>query len=233
MSRNFLSKLLVLSLVFHFSQNTLRAEEEEIYDDQSPIDAPPQKRPAKKAQKKRYYVAQDPEERRSDAGIFYAAFAVGGNFYMEPKVANTTVSGVQRQTVTGDYFKDFGFQGGMYFDYDYSQLTENVPLGIRGFVGYKYVLSSVHVFAFDGVVRRMFTVSDKVTFGVGIGGSAAIWYRSDTSTSADPETIFLPSFISTFGFEFNPFMVDFKWLINRFQTDNTITGFELYFGVRL
>ncbi len=231
MFRNFVKLVILLVLTANFTTK-LHAEEEESFDEQSPIEAPPPKHPIRKAPKqRRYYVAQDPEERRTDAGIFYVGFAVGGNFYMEPVVSKNVTTSVT--TLTGDYYKDFGFQGGVYFDYDYSKLTENVPLGIRGMVGYKYVLNSTHVFAFDGVVRRMFNVSDKVTFGLGMGGSAALWYRSDTAANANSETVFLPSFITTFGFEFNPFMVDFKWLINRFQVDNTITGFELYFGVRL
>ncbi len=237
MSSRFSVKFLVILLPLLLLASPLKAEEEEGYDNESPIEAPPPKRPAKKAKKfgqKRYFVAQDPDERRTDAGVFSVGFAVGGNFYMEPQTKNTTDSaGVTRQTVTGDYFKDFGFQGGVYFDYDYSQLTENVPLGIRGMLGYKYILNSTHVFAFDGVVRRMFNVSENVTAGIGMGGSAALWYRSDSAANAESESIFLPSFIATFGCEFNPFMVDFKWLINRFQSDNTITGVELYFGVRL
>lgn len=233
MARTFFVKFLTMLIPFLLLANTVSAEEEEGYDEQSPIEAPPPKKPAKRAKQKRYFVAQDPDEKRVDAGIFSVGFAVGGNFYTEPQTTEVTDSkGVKRQTPNGDYYKDFGFQGGVYFDYDYSQLNENIPLGIRGMLGYKYILSTTHVFSFDGVVRRMFNFSEGVTFGAGIGGSAALWYRAE-STEAVSESIFLPSFIATFGFEFNPFMVDFKWLINRFQSDNTITGVELYFGVRL
>jgi len=175
-------------------------------------------------QRRKYFV---PDTERVDAGIFHVAFAAGGNFYLEPKLDAVT------REPDGEYFKDFGFQAGVFFDYDYSSLNENIPLGLRGMVGYKYILSSVHVFTFDGVVRYMFRVSDRTTFGLGLGGSAAVWYRSITDTSPDEEVIFLPSFIVGGGFEFNPFMVDFKWLINRLGGDATIMGFELYFGVRL
>ena len=65
-----------------------------------------------------------------------------------------------------------------------------------------------------------------------MGASAAIWYRTNTAASNE-QIIFLPSVILGAGFEFNPFMVDFKWLINRFGQDTTITGLELYFGFRL
>ena len=217
---SFLLFALILITLPSFS----KAEEDEVKDDSKSVVTPPPPRPSRKGEKRKYMV---PDNDRVDAGIFYVAFAVGGNFYVEPQIKTTT------KVPTGEYFKDFGFQGGIYFDYDYSALTENVPLGLRGFFGYKYILSSVHVFTFDGVVRRMFRFSDTSTFGIGMGGSAAVWYRSDTVPNAISETIFLPSFIVTAGFEFNPFMVDFKWLINRFQTDNTITGFELYFGLRL
>ncbi len=179
----------------------------------------------KKKKNRRLFVTED-QEPRSDAGIFHAGFALGGNFYVEPKVSKTT------REPTGDYYKDFGFQAGVYFDYDYSELEENIPLGLRGMVGYKYILNSVHVFAFDGAVRRMFRMAENTSFGLGIGGSAAVWYRVGSDT-ADEEVLFLPSFLITAGFEFNPFMVDIKWLINRFGQDSTITGVELSVGVRI
>src|SRR5438067_882287 len=57
--------------------------------------------------------------------------------------------------------------------------------------------------------------------------------QEEPTTPAEEEIIFLPSAILGFGFEYEPFMVDFKWLLNRFGQDSTITGFELYFGFRL
>lgn len=175
---------------------------------------------------RKYFI---PDTNRVDAGVFHVAFALGGNFYIEPEVVSTT------SAPTGNYFKDFGFQGGVYFDYDYSELADNIPLALRGMVGYKYVLSSVHVFTFDGMVRRQFRLSENSSFGIGIGGSAAVWYRQQSNRPifANEEIVFLPSFILGAGFDFNPFMVDFKWLINRFGQDSTITGLELYFGFRL
>lgn len=167
------------------------------------------------------------DSKRVDAGVFHVGFAAGGNFYTEPQVSKPD------NIPTGEYFKDFGFQAGIYFDHDYSELEQNIPLMLRGMVGYKYILSSVHVFTFDGMVRRMFRFSEHASFGLGVGGSAAIWYRTSIDASADEEIIFLPSFVVGAGFEFDPFMVDFKWLINRFGADSTITGFELYFGFRL
>lgn len=208
----------------------LRAEEEETVPEEESRQEEPS-RPAKpvRKSKKRYFGTEKPE--RVDAGVFHVGFAAGGNFYTEPKYQVDRTTG--KKEPSGDYYKDFGFQAGAYFDYDYSELTENVPLSLRGMLGYKYVLSSVHVFTFDGMVRRIFRTSDASTFGIGMGGSAAVWYRAVTSTSPDEEVIFLPSFLVGAGFEFNPFMVDFKWLINRIGGDNTIMGFELYFGFRL
>ena len=46
--------------------------------------------------------------------------AVSGNFYFEPKLDRTT------QQANGDYFKDPGFGFGVFFDYDYSELAENI-----------------------------------------------------------------------------------------------------------
>jgi len=206
--------VLVLALV---TGGTLRAEEG---GEDAP--APP---PPKKATRK--YMVPDPN--RVDAGVFHVGFAVGGNFYIEPQIDNNTGG------PNGDYFKDFGFQAGVYFDYDYSALTENVPLSLRGMLGYKRILKSVNVFTFDGAVRHMWRFSERATFGAGIGGSAAIWFREPQNVAplAAEEIIFLPSFLITFGFEYNPFMVDVKWLINRFGQDSTITGVELYFGFRL
>lgn len=176
-------------------------------------------------QKKRKYLTDDTP--RSDSGIFHVGFAAGGNFYFEPQVTSSN------QVPTGDYFKDYGFQGGVYFDWNYHELPENIPLGLRGMIGYKYVLNSVHVFAFDGMVRRMWQFSENASFGVGIGGSAAVWYRSVTDLSPTEEILFLPSFIVGAGFEFSPFMVDFKILVNRLGEDSSIGGAELYFGFRL
>lgn len=221
----------VLLLVFCFT--ALHAEYEEAPE---PVPAEPPMLRTKSPEKidkevgdtssRKYFV---PDTQRVDAGMFHVAFALGGNFYVEPQIASIGLA------PTGEYFKDFGFQGGVYFDYDYSELADNIPLALRGMVGYKYILNSVHVFTFDGVIRRMFRMSEHSSFGLGIGGSAAVWYRqgSDRPTFANEEVIFLPSFVIGAGFDFNPFMVDFKWLINRFGENSTITGFELYFGFRL
>lgn len=182
--------------------------------------------PADQKADRKYFV---PDPSRVDAGVFHVAFAGGGNFYLEPEVTFGT------NTPTGNYFKDFGFQAGAYFDYDYSELPENIPLALRGMVGYKYVLNSAHVFTFDGVVRRMFRLSENASFGLGLGGSAAVWYRQPSTTQifATEQVVFLPSLILAAGFDFNPFMIDFKWLINRMGQGTCITGFELYFGFRL
>lgn len=226
-----LSALLVLS----FAAPSLHAEtgdylEEDPYADKAGDEEVKPSSPALPAKSSRtkpggrkYFNNQDP---RSDAGVFHVAFAAGGNFYIEPRVDSGGAP-------TGDFYKDFGFQAGAYFDHDYSELDENIPLMLRGFVGYKYILSSVHVFSFDGMVRRMWRWSENTTFGVGVGASAALWYRSQTPSSPNEEIIFLPSLLLGAGFEFNPFMVDLKWTINRFGAENVITGFELYFGFRL
>lgn len=236
-----LKKWIPLIMVFLMLTSTipLRAEEDEEEYEETPTveqsqdraqdrETSPQLKTKKKKmirkKKKNYYYIEDTD--RTDAGVFHAAFALGGNFYVEPKYSTTT------NVPTGDYFKDFGFQAGAYFDYDYSELTENVPLGVRGMFGYKYILNSTHVFAFDGVTRIMFRLSDKTTFGLGAGVSLGMWYRAQTDTSTE-ETKFLPCGIIGAGFEFNPFMVDLKWLINRIGSDSTITGVELYFGFRL
>jgi hypothetical protein len=197
--------------------------------EQTPAAEPRGKLKTKKSKKKSKYYVEDTE--RTDAGVFHAAFAFGGNFYVEPKYSRPTTT--SPLTPNGDYFKDFGFQAGAYFDYDYSELTENVPLGVRGMFGYKYILNSTHVFAFDGMTRVMWRLSDKTSFGLGLGVSLGVWYRAQTDSSAYEETKFLPCGIIGAGFEFNPFMVDLKWLINRIGSDSTITGVELYFGFRL
>ncbi|MBY0371557.1 hypothetical protein K2X33_12790 [bacterium] len=176
-----------------------------------------------KQQPRKYF---NDDSKRVDAGVFHVGFALGGNFYIEPRVDNN-------QTPTGDFYKDFGFQAGAYFDHDYSELDENIPLMLRGMIGYKYMLSSVHAFSFDGMVRRMFRFSEHASFGIGMGASAAVWFRVQTATSPTEEIILLPSLLLGAGFEFNPFMVDFKWAINRVGADNVIMGFELYFGFRL
>jgi hypothetical protein len=173
-----------------------------------------------------------PDTDRVDAGVFHVGFAAGGNFYFEPQVYPQ--GSPQAGQPTGDYFKDFGFQAGLYFDYDYSEAAENVPLALRGMIGYKYILSSTNVFAFDAMIRRMFRFSEVATFGLGFGASAAVWYRvAQVNPAASEEIIFLPSLLVGFGFEYNPFMVDFKWLINKIGQNATITGVELYFGFRL
>jgi len=201
-------------------------DEPQQYEEPAPP-PPPQRRRDRKGERKKHFV---PDIKRTDAGIFHVAAVVGGNFYTEPKVTKDASGNL---TSTGEYFKDFGFQAGVIFDYDYSEMDENIPLSLRGMIGYKYVLSSVHVFSFDGAVRRMFRFSDAASFGLGLGASAAVWYRSITASSPDEEIIFLPSVYATAGFDFTPFMVEFKWLVNRFGEDSTITGLELYFGFRL
>lgn len=213
--------MVLLTAVIHSLPNKAWAEKEEekapLESNDAPTSLPPKTAPK---EKKRFFV-EDPG--RIDAGSFHVAFVGGGNFYIEPMVDKTT------RTPLGEYFKDFGFQGGVIFDYDY----EDVPLGLRGFGGYKYILSSVHVFGFDGTARILFPFSDNAKFGLGTGISAAIWYRSITATSDREEVFFLPSLVIEAGFDFHPFMTDFKWLINRIGEENTIMGFELYFGIRI
>ena len=145
--------IVCITLVLGLSP-ALRAEEEETGDEEvqeTTTRSTTIKKTEKTEKKKerRKFITDHPD--RIDAGIFYVAAAIGGNFYTEPRF---TAAGAP----SGDYFNDFGFQGGVYFDYDYSQLTENVPLALRGFVGYKYILNSVHCFSFDGMVRRMMQV---------------------------------------------------------------------------
>lgn len=239
------SHLLLSCFIAGCLQNALFAEtgdylEEDPYTDKAPQavePAPSSPRPSTNARpaqpsttsrvrsdKRKYFTDDAP---RSDAGVFHVGFAAGGNFYIEPVVNATT------QAPTGNYFKDFGFQAGVYFDHDYSELDENIPLMLRGMVGYKYILSSIHVFSFDGMVRRMFRLSERASFGLGVGASGAIWYRTQTASSPNEEIIFLPTVLIGGGFEFNPFMVDLKWAINRIGGSNSIMGFELYFGFRL
>lgn len=229
--------LWILLALFLMGFNSLSYAEEETGDETSyyseeseeappppPVTEKPKAKRLKGKGRRKYFV---PDTSRSDAGLFHVAIAAGGNFYIEPAVNRNT------NQATGNYFKDFGFQGGVYFDYDYSALTENVPLGLRGMVGYKYILSSVHQFTFDALARYMFRVSDKSTFGLGLGTGVSLWYRAQTSSSPTEQFIFLPSAIIGAGFEFNPFMADFKWCIQRFGDNNTIMGWELYFGLRL
>ncbi len=222
-----LASLLVLGL---FLVSTLPARAEDVEEEEDlPVETTRPKKETDKKKKRKYYI---PDTNRVDAGIFHVGFGAGGNFYVEPKVDVAT------RTPNGDYFQEFGFQGGIFFDYDYSALTENVPLALRGMIGYKYILDSVHMIAFDTSARYMFRVSDKASFGVGIGGSAAVWIRkavtaTATTPAAEAETLFLPSFLVEAGFDFQPFFVDVKTLINRIGQETNIYGFELYFGVRL
>jgi hypothetical protein len=231
--------LLPLACLWSFTFTAQAAEPDQppavgaplVAQDDTPADteeAPPppiHSKAAKKSTDNRHYFSDNTP--RTDAGIFHVGFAVGGNFYIEPQFDSSTGQ------ATGDYFKDFGFQGGVYFDYDYSELAENIPLMLRGMIGYKYILNSVHVGSFDGMVRYMLRFSEGASFGFGMGGSAAVWYRPQSSSAPNEEVIFLPSLLLGAGFEFNPFMVDFKWLINRVGADSTIMGFELYFGFRI
>jgi hypothetical protein len=151
---------------------------------------------------------------------------------MEPKVF------ANNNEFADDYYKDFGYQGGVYFDYDYSRMADNIPLALRGFLGYKYALNSTHIFAVEGMVRRMFQLSENADFGLGAGVSLATWFRktvevTNNETAQLEQTILLPTFIIGAGFDFNPFMVDLKWMIHRFGVGQTLMGAEFYFGVRL
>lgn len=188
------------------------------------VEPSPRKEKKEKKEKRFFGTEKDP---RIDAGIFNVAFALGGNFFIEPKLL--AANGAK----TGDYFNDFGFGGGVFFDYDYSKMTENIPLMLRGFVGYRYILQSVHVFDIEGIARRMWQFSESSSFGVGLGVSTALWYRSLTDNSPYEETLFLPSMVVETGFEFNPMMVQLKWLVNRLGSDSSINGIEFMFGIRL
>lgn len=234
---------LILSFFLAVQSLTLRAEEEtEESQETAPVEElqPAQKAtpssktvvtPApKKERKERRYFGTEPEP-RIDAGIFHVAFVGGANFFIEPKLQLNNLGEVDGKR-TGEYFNDFGFGGGVVFDFDYSQMAENIPLMLRGFVGYKYVLRSVHVFDVEGIVRRMWQFSDSSTFGIGAGVSSAIWYRTKTDESLYEETLFLPSFVVETGFEFNPLMVELKWLVNRLGTDSSINGIEFLVGLR-
>lgn len=178
---------------------------------------------ATKKPKRKYFI---PDPGRVDAGIFHVGFALGGNFYIEPIL---TVAANGNRTANGDYYRDLGFGGGVYLDWDYG----DIPLGLRTSFNYKYILRSVHTFSIDAVARHMFSFSDKARFGVGVGTSAAIWYRTLTPQTTYEEVYFLPALVVESGFEFNPFMVEVKWLINQWGIDRTVMGFELYFGVHL
>jgi len=123
----------------------------------------------------RHYLTDTPG--RSDAGVFHVGFGVGGNLFIEPQSDPNT------GLAEGAYYKDFGFGVGVFFDYDYSETAPNIPLELRGMIGYNYILSSVHMFTFDGVVRRVFRLAENATFGLGGGVSTAIWYRTVTDTS--------------------------------------------------
>jgi hypothetical protein len=79
----------------------------------------------------------------------------------------------------------------------------------------------------------MFRVSDWTTFGLGTGVSAGVWYRPAGNSVRETQTLFVPSFLITAGFEFNPFMTDLKWSITRVGSDVNVMGWELSFGVRL
>lgn len=235
----FKTALVVFCLLINFSliSQTVRAAEdqpepvEDLLPAQKaqpanslPSETAPKKDKREKKEKRFFGTEKEP---RIDAGVFNVAFAVGGNFFMEPKLFK--VNG----EATGEYFNDFGFGGGVFFDYDYSQMTENIPLMLRGFVGYRYILQSVHVFDVEGIVRRMWQFSEASSFGIGVGVSSALWYRSLTDNSPYEETLFLPSMVVETGFEFNPMMVQLKWLVNRLGSDSSINGIEFMFGIRL
>lgn len=210
---------------------------EEVQEDEEEVTKPRLKKGAKKTKPapitprkpRKYFSDQSP---RTDAGIFHVGFALGGNFYIEPKLFADT------NEFADDYFKDFGYQGGVFFDYDYSRMTENIPLALRGFVGYKYTMNSTHVFSLEGIVRRMFQLSENSDFGLGAGVSLASWFRQtvevvNNQTTELDQTVLLPTFILEAGFDFNPFMVELKGMIHRFGTGQNLLGAEFYFGVRL
>lgn len=227
--------VLITLCLSNFAYQPLFAEED--YEDEEtiieeseivPRPSTPTRRPKRVLTKRKYFTDTSP---RSDAGIFHVGFAVGGNIYMEPKLRASD------NEFADDYFKDFGYQGGVYFDYDYSRASENIPLALRGFLGYKYALNSTHIFAAEGVVRRIFNLSENSDFGLGAGVSLATWFRnitqiSSTETVEIEQTVLLPTFILSAGFDFNPFMVDLKWMIHRFGVGESLMGAEFYFGVR-
>lgn len=197
------------------SLSPLRADE--MGDDSSLQRTPPHSETKK--EKTRYFIE---DTSRVDAGTFHVGFAAGGNFYMEPKFDSSF-------NLTGEYFNDFGFQVGVYFDYDY----KDTPLGLRGIVGYKYILSSVHVFDLEAIARMLFAFSQSVQYYVGVGVSTGVWFRTVTDTSAQEETALLPTLVVSTGFDFNPFMTDFKIMVHRIGDNSTIMGLELSFGFRL
>lgn len=231
------------TLVFHFllmstcilsfswaEEDFEEYEEETVIEESRPVDSNRKALREKPNIKKRKYFSDTSP--RSDAGIFHVGFALGGNVYIEPKLRASDNEFVD------DYFKDFGYQGGVYFDYDYSRASENIPLALRGFLGYKYALNSTHIFAAEGVVRRIFNLSENSDFGIGAGVSLATWFRNITQISSVEtveieQTVLLPTFILSAGFDFNPFLVDLKWMIHRFGVGETLMGAEFYFGVRL
>lgn len=227
--------ILITLFLWSLAHQPLRAEEdyeeEESYIEERETVAPPptqRKRARKSLARRKYFTDTSP---RSDAGIFHVGFALGGNVYIEPKLRASD------NEFADDYFKDFGYQGGVYFDYDYSRASENIPLALRGFLGYKYALNSTHIFAAEGVVRRIFNLSENSDFGLGAGVSLATWFRNITQISATEtveieQTVLLPTFILSAGFDFNPFMVDLKWMIHRFGVGESLMGAEFYFGVR-
>src|SRR4051812_23875518 len=94
-------------------ESTKTEEESSTSDTEAPPPPPPPVRKKSKTKSgRREYVTDVDHNDRSDAGVFHIGFAAGGNFYLEPKLLQV---GTQ-QTTTGEYFKDFGFQGGAYFD---------------------------------------------------------------------------------------------------------------------
>lgn len=236
-SKNVILAFLLTLIISSISSNVMAENENEENQNPSPVEdlQPSQKSiplsqpttpasPRKEKKDKRYFGTE--KEPRIDAGIFHVGFAAGGNFFIEPKLS------AANGTPLKEYFNDFGFGGGVVFDFDYSQMTENIPLMLRGFVGYRYVLRSVHVFDVQGIVRRMWQFSDSSSFGIGAGVSSALWFRTITDESLYEETLFLPSLVLETGFEFNPLMVDLKWLVNRLGTDSTINGVEFSLGIR-
>jgi hypothetical protein len=84
------------------------------------------------------------------------------------------------------------------------------------------------------MIRYLLKMSDDVNLGLGMGASAAVWYRGASDEGFwEEEVVFLPAFVLGVGLDFNPFMADFKMLINRIGADATLMGMELSIGVRL
>ena len=144
--RALLRAFLTLTLCTQLLAETSDYLQEDPYADRpvKPAQAAPAAQPARptrtKPSNRKYFTDDSP---RTDAGVFHVGFAAGGNFYIEPRLTTDPIP-----APTGDFYKDFGFQAGVYFDHDYSELDENIPLMLRGMVGYKYILNSVHVFIF-------------------------------------------------------------------------------------